>query len=511
MCNGEDILLGLDLGYTGCKAIAFNGRGEVLGGAYREYPMDRPQPGWVEMDPDRIWSDTADAIREVTAGLPGLVTALSVAVMGEAFTPVDRHGRPVTPTFTAFDERGGPECERIVGQLGADRIFELTGQIPGPSYPLAKMSWLRENRPDVYDRVDTFFCWGELVLHRLGVEPVIDYTMAARTMAFDVHQLTWSEEVLEAAKLDPALLPRVGPAGTPAGCVSAGAAEELGLSPSTMVVVGGHDQACGAVGAGAISGGQATYALGTVHVICAVMDRFERGLGEAGFPCYPHVVPGRYITIGYNFTGGSLLRWFRDTLASADTARARADGRDPYDVLLADLPDEPTDLFVVPHFSGTGTPWFDTGAKGSVVGLTLATERGQIIKAILEGTTYELAFNLHLLEQAVVEVNELRVIGGSAKSDADVQLRTDVMNRRVVTMKISEAPALGAAILAGVGTEVYPSVQDAVAHMTALENTFDPDPSRAEQYAARRNAYQAVHPLLRDLYGRLRSIESDTR
>ncbi len=499
-------LLGLDLGYTGCKAIAFNLKGQVLASAYREYPMNYPQPGWVELDPEAIWEHTASAIRQVTASVSDPVEALSISVMGEAFTPVDRQGRPVTPTLTAFDQRGGPECEGLIEQLGADRLFALTGQVPGPSYPLAKICWLHQNRPDIYQSVDKFLCYGEFVLSRLGLPPTIDYSMAARSMAFDVHRLAWSEPILEAAKLDPKLLPSIAPAGTALGTPAPQIADELGLPRSTVVVVGGHDQPCGAVGAGVAAEGQATYALGTVHVICAVLDDFKASLGAAGFPCYPHVVPDCFVTMGYNFTGGSLLRWFRDAFAQAEMDQARLTGQDPYDLLLGDLPQRPTNLFVFPHFSGTGTPWFDSLAKGSVMGLTLSTERREIVKAILEGTTYELAMNLRLLERAGAPVRELHAIGGSAKSAVDLQLRTSIMNRPILAMGVSEAASFGAAILAGVGAGLYNSARVASSQLAQVQDTYYPDPDLAAQYKLRLDAYEAIHPLMREAYHRLNTI-----
>ena len=508
MGDHRKVLLGLDLGYTGCKAVAFDLEGRVLASAYREYPMSYPQPGWVELDPEAIWQHTASAIRQVTASVSDPVAALSVAVMGEAFTPVDRHGHPVMPTITAFDERGSVECSRLVEQLGAERVFALTGQVAGPSHPLAKICWLRQNRADLYRSVHKFLCYGELVLSRLGLPPTIDYSMAARSMAFDIHRREWSEPILEAAKLDPGLLPSVASSGTAIGFPCREVADELGLPRSTVVVVGGHDQPCGAVGAGVVAEGQATYALGTVHVICAVLDSFKGSLGAEGFPCYPHVIPNRFVTMAYNFTGGSLLRWFRDTFGQAEMAEANTTGRDAYDLILANLPVSPTDLFVLPHFSGTGTPWFDAQARGTVMGVTLGTKRSEIVKAILEGTTYELALNLGLLDRAGAPVRELHAIGGSARSSADLQIRTHIMNRPIKAMKVSEAAALGAAILAGTGAGLYESAEVASGQLAQVQGVYSPDPDLAAQYRIRLDAYEAIHPLIREAYHRRAQLKT---
>ena len=495
-------LLGLDLGYSGCKAVAFNLQGQVLASAYREYSMNYPQPGWVELDPEEIWRHTVSAIQQVTDRVSDPVEALSVSVMGEAFTPVDREGRPVAPTFTGFDQRGASHSARLIEQLGADRLFNITGQVPGSTYPLSKICWLQNNRPDIYRTVDKFLCYGEFVLARLGLPPTIDYSMAARSMAFDVHRLEWSEPILEAARLDPDSLPSAAPAGTALGSPAPQIADELGLPRSTVVVVGGHDQPCGALGAGIVQEGQATYALGTVHCICAVLESFKPDLGSVGFPCYPHVTPDQFVTLAYNFTGGSLLRWYRDTFAQSIVAQARATGEDPYDLLLDDLPQSPTGLLVIPHFSGTGTPWFDSLAKGTVMGLTMSTERRDIVRAILEGTTYELAMNLRLLERAGATVQELHAIGGSAKSSIDLQIRSNIMNRPILAMEVSEAASLGAAILAGTGADLYDSAESASSQLAHLKGIYQPDPDLAAEYSLCLDDYEIVHSAIREVYGR---------
>ncbi len=498
--SSNKILLGLDLGYTGCKAVAFDIQGEILASAYREYPMQYPKPGWVVMDPEQIWTGAAESIRQVTTELSDPVTALSVSVMGEAFTPVDADGQPVTETITAFDERGVDQCNQLIEKLGMEKIFNITGQVAGPSHPLPKVCWLKEHQPDTFKRIDKIFCFCEFILHRLGVEPTIDLSMAARSMAYDLQKADWSDTILQAAGLDASLFAPVKSAGTAVGTVAPDVADKLGLSADTIVVVGGHDQPCGAVGAGVLTKGQATYALGTVHVICAVMDAFNNALGQQGFPCYPHVVPGRYVTLAYNFTGGSALKWFRDTFAANQAQQAQQDGKDIYDVLLDEMPDQPSGLFLLPHFSGTGTPWFDTTTRGALLGLTTATTRGQIVKSILEGTTYELAMNLDMLARADMQVNELHAIGGSVKSMKDIQIRTNIMARPVYLMAVREASALGAAILAGVGAEIYLSVEDASRRLAELKSVVQPQMESAKQYGRRVSQYKKIHSSVRQIF-----------
>lgn len=490
--------LGLDVGTTGCKAAVFSSDGQRLALAYREYPTETPHPGWLELDAEIVWSEVQSAIREVARSD---IEALSVSVLGEAILPVDVSLRPLAKSVLGFDSRGREEAQELDRRVGADRLRAMTGQPQPrhPSYSLHKILWWKHNRPDLYQRTWKFLCYEEFILGKLGAEPTIDPSLAARTLAYDIHSGVWSVEILEAAGVSIDKLPPVAPSGTVVGVSDPAVAVDLGLPATMRLVTGGHDQPCGALGAGAVDPGSAMDATGTVECICTVVDRFRPELLEAGFTCYPHVAPGRFVTLAYNFTGGSALRWYRDTFGAAAIDQARRDGRDPYDVILSNAPDGPTGLILLPHFAGSGTPWMDATSRGALLGLTFGATAPDIVLAIMEGVTYELALNLRFFGTTGAAPSRVRAIGGGAKSERWLQLKADIFGLPVETLVENEAACLGAATLAAAAVGATSSVAEASRNAARPRRVYEPRPERHGRYARMLDTYARVYPALREI------------
>jgi xylulokinase len=219
---------------------------------------------------------------------------------------------------------------------------------------------------------------------------------------------------------------------------------------------------------------------------------------DSNIACYPHAAEGLYVALSFNFTGGSLFRWLRDTFAAAEIAEAEKTGRDAYEILTEQMSDAPTDLFFVPHFTTTGTPHMDPNPVGAAIGLTLATQRGEFLRAALEGVSYEMKLNLDLLRRAGAEVEEVRAIGGGAKSDFWLQLKADMFNCRVVRLEVAEAASLGMAISAGVAVGVYESAAEAASELIVPKDAFMPDPGKARHYEQRLAQYRELYPVLKE-------------
>jgi len=500
-------LLGLDVGTTGCKAMVFNLEGRILGQGYQEYPLHYPQPGWAELDSEQVWGGVCNAIRAATAqaGKADPVRALAVSTQGEAVTPLDRAGRPLANTIVTFDSRTIPQSQWWEQAMGKEALFAISGQPLHPMYTINKIMWWRENAPELYAATWKFLCYGDLTSHRLGAEPVMDYSMACRTMAFDLNRKEWSRKILDLAEVDESCLPGVAPAGTVIGQVSEQMARELGLPAGVAVVTGGHDQPCGALGAGIIEPGVAMDATGTVECITPAFDHpvLTPQMLEYNYPCYCHVAPGMYVALAFNFTGGSLLRWYRDVLGKQERDEAEVSGLDVYDVMIGLAANGPASVFVLPHFTVTGTPWMDSRAKGAMLGLTLATSKGDIIKGLLDGITYEMRLNLDYLGAAGVRINKLRAIGGGAKSPTWLQLKANIFNRPVYALSVSEAACLGAALLAGWAVGEYRDLDQAVAATVQVTDTYAPQPQEVARYEESYQLYRQIYPTLRDLVHRM--------
>jgi xylulokinase len=500
-------LLGIDIGTTGCKGIVFRVDGTILGQAYREYPLRHPREGWIELDPRVVWAAVRDTIREAVdrAGPGDPVRALSTSVQGEAVTPVGVNGEPLDNSPVTFDGRSVPFLSHWQESPGAERVFEITGMPLHSMYTIQKILWWKRERPEIYRDTWKFLCYGDYALHRLGLPPTIDPSMAGRTMAFDVRAGGWSEEILARAEVPEEKLAAVAPSGTVVGEVPAAVCDDLGLPHGMLAAAGGHDQPCGALGAGITRPGLAMDATGTVECITPIFDALalSPAMRENNFCCYRHVAPGLFATLAFNFTGGSLLRWYRDTLGAKEVEEARVAGMDVYDIMIGKAASGPSRLLLLPHFTMSGTPMFDPAAKGAIVGLTLGTSVDQILKALLDGITYELRLNLDRLEAAGVAVKELRAIGGGARSRTWLQLKANIFGRPVSSLNVSEAACLGAAMLAGVASGDYPTLAQATDALVRVAETFEPQPAEVARYEEMYALYRELYPTLRDLIHRL--------
>lgn len=495
-------LLGLDVGITGCKAVAFSLTGDMLAQAYREYPLYQPNPGWMELEPAEVWAAVTDVICKVTQAIPDdPVRALSVSTHGESVVPLDATGRPLGRFITALDTRAAEQTEWWRERLGKQRLFQITGMPLHPMYTVNKLMWLRQHEPDTFAAARRFLCMQDFVFHQLGLDPAMDYSLATRTMAFDVNKLAWSEEILSLAELSLEQLSRALPSGSVLGVVAASIGQELGLAPGAVGVSGGHDQPSGALGCGAVSEGIAMDSTGTVECVAVASPRLvlDAELLESNLPIAPHTVPAMYLVLGYSSTGGALLRWYRDNFATAEQHEAARTGQDVYDLILAQAEEGPSPVLILPHFFGSGTPWMDPDSKGAMLGLDMSTTRGQIIKGILDSVTYETKLSVDVMEKAGISVQELRAIGGGAKSPRWLQTKADIFGKPVVAMDVSEAACLGVAILAGVATEVFSSIEEAVAHMVRVKRVYEPDMAVHQRYLEKAQRFAQIYPTLAEL------------
>ena len=492
-------LLGLDVGVTGCKAVVFDPGGPMLAQSYREYALHQPHPGWMERDPGEVWAAVGTVIREVAAAVPDdPVRAFAISTHGESVVPLDARDRPMGRFISAMDTRAVAASRFWEECLGRDRIFALTGMPLHPMYTINKLMWLREHAPDIYAQARRFVCMADFLFRRFGLPPTMDFSLAARTMAFDPQRLVWCDEILNLAGLEAARLSQTVPAGTVLGEIAPGVALQLGLPRGTLAVAGGHDQPSGALGCGAVSEGVAMDSTGTVECVALASPRLalDAQLLAANLPIAAHTAPGMYLVLGWATTAGALLRWFRDNFAQAEQAEATRSGRSVYDLILAQAADEVSPVLVLPHFVGSGTPKMDPASKGAVLGLDLTTTRAQFIKGLIDSITYEIKTSVDAMEAAGIAVRELRAFGGGARSERWLQVKADVLGKPVLAMDITEAPALGMAILAGTATGAFPSVAQGVAQMVRIRRAYDPDPVRHQQYLERFALYSQVYPAL---------------
>ena len=495
-------LLGIDIGTTGCKALIFNLEGKVLSSAYREYPLLYSKEGWIELDPERVWHNTKEAIKSAVEGAKkDKVKALSLSSLGEAVTPLGKKGETLARSIIGFDLRGRESALWWEKRVGKSSLFKITGMPLNNTYTINKILWWKKKRKEVFKKAKKFLCYEDFAIFRLGLPPTIDYSLAARTMAFDIKEKKWSRKILNLSGIDEDLLPEVKPSGEIVGELPSKVARELSLPAGVKVVTGGHDQPAGALGSGIIKEGIAMDATGTVECVTAAFKKpiLNQKMLRYNFCCYPHVVKDMFITLAFNFTGGSLLRWYRDVLGKEEVEEAKRKRKDAYEVIINKARKEPSALFVLPHFTTTGTPYFDPYSRGLILGLGLQTTKSDLIKAILEGITWEIKLNLELLSKAGVKISELRAIGGGAKSSLWLQLKADMYGKKLLSLNTSEAACLGVALLAGVAIGEYNSLEEAVRTTIRVRKVFTPDLGRQKEYQERLKTYLKLYPLVKGL------------
>ncbi len=493
-------LLGIDVGTTGCKAGLFSEEGHLLASSYAEYDIQRPQPGWAELDAAEVWDKVKGTIRQVASrSAADPVKALAVSTMGEAMVPVSADRRILGSAILNFDARGSEYLEGLRGVLDNERLYRVNGNTLGNHYSLPKLKWIKQHQADLYRQADKFLLWGCFVSFMLGAEPVVDYSLANRTLLFDLEKEAWSDELLEWAGLDRAKLPDTARSGTVIGQVSGRVAQELGLPKDVAVVTGGHDQCVNGVGCGVIEPGRAMYGMGTFICMMPVFSRRREPavMMERGLNTEHHAVPGQYVSFIYN-QGGSLLKWFRDTCAAAERRQAQQSGQDIYSALLAEMPEEPSGVMALPHWAPTGPPEFISDSSGILTGLRLETSRGDILKGILEGVTFYQRECLESLPAANIEIMDLAAVGGGSKSDVWIQMSADILGRPFVRPKITEAGILGAAIIAGTGSGIFTSLTTGVETMVKLERTFTPNLRQQKLYDGRFEKFKRLWPLVKD-------------
>ncbi len=494
-------IAGLDIGTTGCKLTVFDERGQDLGKAYRDYPARRQVSGH-EIDISVLMDSVYGVIREMVAQYPD-IGGIGVTSFGETFVMTDAAGMPLHTAMLYTDPRGAEECASLTEKLGADTIARISGLAPHQMYSIPKIMWLRKNRPEAYRAAKHIFLIGDYVIWHLTGAARIDYSLATRSMAFDIRRLSWSEEILAAAGVDVSLLSKPVPAGTIAGNVTKEAAEKTGLDPACLIVVICHDQVAAAVGAGAFDGETAVDGAGTVECLTPIYDSMPdiSVMSKGYFSVVPHVIPGKYAAYAFSYTGGALIQWCVNTFARAEAEEAKEQGIS-VNRLLEQRCDrqEPTGLLVLPHFAGAATPYMDTGSKGAILGLTAGTSLAEIYRACMEGVAYEMRLNYDALADSHIHFTKLHATGGGAKSKVWMQMKADILNLPIISLKTTDAGTVGSAMLTGVATGVFRDLEEAAAIMVHQRETYQPDLRRHEQYMKvyerYRKVYHAVRPLV---------------
>src|SRR5581483_9234622 len=370
--------------------------------------------------------------------------------MGEAGVPLDENNQPLYPAIAWFDPRTEPQSRWWSENVGLYPIYRITGQTADPYLSLCKLMWLRDNEPELFQRMRRWLCIEDWIIFRLTGEYATDYTIASRTMAFDQVRRAWSQEMLDWACIEREVFPTAYPSGMLVGRVTEHAAAETGLTAGTPVATGGHDHLVAALAAGVYAPGVVLDSNGTAESTLTILSQpvLSEELCRAHYACYHHVSRERYVLLSQLNASGGMLEWFIEQFCGEERAQAAATSRSVYEVVMEKMPHEPgaNGLVLVPDLGGGRTPDWEPQARGALFGLTTAHGRGEIVQAILESTCYWLRDNLEFSERVLSEpISELRAVGGAVKNPFWLQAKADVTGRRIQVPELNEATCLGAA------------------------------------------------------------------
>lgn len=492
------IYLGIDVGTTSSKATAIDQNGQVRAQAHGEYPVVRNSQGYAEIDPMAVWKTVSSVIASAAAQAGEPVKAVAVASFGESFVAMDKNGSILRNSILYSDIRGTDEIKDILAKFDEQTLYGITGMPVNAMYTLNKLLWVKKHEPDLYTRIDKLFLYEDFINYMLSGERCIDYSLASRTQFFDVMNLCWADQVLEAFEIDVSILSVPVAPGSLIGKVSAAVAAELNLPDGVLLIAGAHDQVCAALGSGVLTKGQCIDGIGTSECITAVLNGLDQRefMRKNNFCIEPYAIAGEYVTLAFNSSGASILNWFCEQFMKPQgTACSQSD----FDLIESECSAGPTDLFVLPHFSGSGTPQMDPYSTGAVLGLRLSTRRGDIYKALIEGLCFEMMFNAELLESIGTSINSITCVGGGSRSDTLLQVKADIMGIPVKRLTQKESGTMALAMLCATACGDFSGLRETAQIMVKTDKHFDPNPNYHQHYLERFKTYKSIYPNILNL------------
>jgi xylulokinase len=496
----QRLFLGIDVSTTGAKALLVDGKGSVLAGATTALGLQTPRPLWSEQDPREWWTGVVSSVRKVLhapVARGAEVAAVGLTGQMHGLVLLDTRREVLRPAILWNDQRTAGECDEIRSRLGGRaRLVQLSGNDALTGFTAPKILWVRRHEPEVYARARHVLLPKDYVRLQLTGDLAMDKADGSGTLLFDLAERDWSDEILTRLEIPREWLPRTFEGPETTGRVGPAGAAATGLREGTPVVAGGGDQAAGAIGAGAVRPGIVALTLGTSGVVFATTER-PLVEPEGRLHAFCHALPGRWHFMGVTLAAAGSLQWYRDTLLPAVS----------FDDVLGEAEQAPAGcegLLFLPYLSGERTPHPDPLARGAFVGLTVRHGRAHMTRAVLEGVAFSMRDCLALLAGAgVVDVRQVRVAGGGAKSRLWRRIVASALGVELVTVTSTEGAAYGAALLAGVGAGAWSSVEAACDATIALTGRDEPVSSWTSVYDDLHARYRELYPALKPTFDQL--------
>lgn len=505
-------LLGIDLGTTGLKTVLLSTDGEVMASAYQVIELSTVEAGKAEQDPEHWWQAVCSTVQEVRArsGVKAdKIQGIGLAGQMHGVVVVDDDGRPLHPCITWADARSGAQCQQIQVILGSKTLQQITGNPAISAFPLPKILWLKENRPEVLAKAHKLLLPKDYLRYRLTGSLATDVSDASGTLMFDIGSRQWSPELAEVFGYNTEILPNVMESSAIAGHLTRTAAETLSLPVGIPVVAGAADLACTALAAGLTEPGRVSVTIGTSGQILSAAKHPSQADGRLYNFC--HAIPGQYFTLGSVFAAGLSLRWFKDVCGQIEEQMAKHSGQDVFDVLsslAAEASIGSKGLLFLPHLTGSSTPYLDSRDRGAFVGLTLEHSKAELVRAVMEGITFAMQDVLEVYHACGLAAEDIRVGGGAARSPLWTQMQADIYGQPVVPLQAQDASLTGALILAGVGTGVYKDCEQAVQRIARLRPPVRPVATHVGRYETYYGIYRQLRDALHQVNVQLHELDS---
>ena len=505
-------LLGIDIGTSGTKTLICDEKGKVLATAMAEHAIYSPKPGWSEQKPEDWWAACGKATKAVLkkAGVKGSEIkgiGLSGQMHGSVF--LGDGTKALRPALLWNDQRTATECAEIEAKAGGrEALIEMVANPALTGFQAPKILWVRKNEPKVYEKTKHILLPKDYIRYCMTGEYATEVSDASGTLLLDVAGRKYSEKLLELLSIDRGLLPAVYESPEVTGKLNAAGASALGLIEGIPVVGGAGDQAAGAVGNGIVMSGIVSATLGTSGVVFAHADSPTRDpAGRVHTMC--HAVPGKWCVFGCMLSAGGSFQWFRNTLGQAEVALAKKKKIDAYELLIAEAQQAPggsEGLFFLPYLTGERCPHPDPTARGGWIGITARTTREMLIRSLLEGVTFGMRDALEIMNSMGISISQVRASGGGARSDFWRHLQADIYKQPIVLTNAAEGPAYGVAILAGVGTGVWKSVEEACRACIKQTAKVAPNKKMAAIYDRQFAIYDKLYRDLKERFGEINRL-----
>ncbi|MBE6058951.1 MAG: xylulokinase [Clostridium sulfidigenes] len=459
-------LLGIDIGTSGTKTVLFDRGGNPISSSTAEYPLYQPEIGWAEQDPQDWWKAVCITINQVIKDSninPKSISGIGLSGQMHGLVMLDGDGNVLRKSIIWCDQRTAKECVEITEKVGEKRLIDITANPALTGFTASKILWVRNNEPEIYEKCRKILLPKDYIRYMLTGEFATEVSDASGMQLLDIKNRCWSKEVLNALDIPIEYLGDVHESIVVSGKVHKKAAEVTGLKENTPVVGGAGDQAAGAIGNGIIKSGQISSTIGTSGVVFAHLD--EPIIDEKGrVHTFCHAVPGAWHMMGVTQGAGLSLKWFRDNFCTNEIEVAKGMGIDPYLLMTKEAEKVPAGsrgVIYLPYLMGERTPHLNPKAKGVFFGLSAAHTKNEMLRAVIEGVSYSLLDCMEIIKDTGMNPTNVMVSGGGGKSELWRQILADMFNCKVSTNKSSEGPALGVALLAGVGTGVYKDIDEA--------------------------------------------------